>query len=40
MYTTLPQNDFAARLALHERLDEIIVARERRHGLDLISVAG
>jgi len=40
LHTALPQGDFAARLALHERPDEIIADRERSHGLDLISVAG
>jgi hypothetical protein len=40
LHTALPQADFSARLALHERPDEIIADRERSHGLDLISVAG
>lgn len=40
LHTKLPQGDFSARIALHERPDDIIADRERSHGLDLISVAG
>ncbi len=40
LYTALPQNDFEARFALHERPDQIIADHKRSPGLDLISVAG
>ncbi|HIE95828.1 MAG: hypothetical protein ABGZ53_15945 [Fuerstiella sp.] len=40
LHSKLPQGDFSARSALHQRPDDILENSERTHGLDLLSVAG
>ena len=40
LFTKIPQDNFSARSALHQRPDAILANRKRTHGLDLISVAG
>ena len=40
LHSKLPEGNFEARYALHQRPDDILFDRERSHGLDLLSVSG